>query len=64
MGPLTLTDTDQPDGDFTQQVILLLQLLHLTFPYSLVIRFEEVLFHLMPWPYILPPERNPNPLKW
>jgi hypothetical protein len=63
MNPSTLTSANQPDGHFAQQVILLLQLLHLTFAHSLVIGFEEVLFHLMPWPYILSPERNANPLK-
>ena len=64
LGQSTSTSLDQPDGDLAQQVILLLQLLHLAFPHSLVIRFEEVLLHLMPWSYVLPPERNANSIKW
>ena len=59
--PSLQTDADQPDGYFAQQIILLLQLLHLALPYSLVIRFEEVFFYFMPRPHIFPPERDPNP---
>jgi hypothetical protein len=59
--PLAWTNADQPDGHFAQQVVFLLQLLHLTFPYGLVIGLEEVLFYFVPWPHILLPECNPNP---
>jgi len=63
MGESASTNANQPDGDLAQQVILFLQLLHLALPYGLVIRFEEVLFHLMPRAYVLPPERDANPIK-
>lgn len=52
---------NSPHGDFTEEIVFHLKLLHLPVSYSPVFTFEEVVLYFMPRPNIFTSECNLNP---
>jgi hypothetical protein len=56
------SENDAPNGYLAEQVILLLELLHLAVPNGAVLGVHEILLDFMPRSYILATQRDLHPI--